>query len=258
MSDSQTGPDWWLASDGKWYPPQSRPLPPPPPGVPHWVPPTSSDARIGRALPGWLGGLLWGAAVFAGLTAIFAVQAINASKSWWDGGADSDLISWVDAEDNYSAMNGVFSLISIATFVLLIIWTYRAHVTTSRLMPTHRKWSKGWSIGSWFIPIANFIITPLHLQETWRIARSPRNNGVVDSNWRSLPSDSLLSAWWILYVIGLLLSQGITVANNSNATVISDYTTPMWVGTIGLTCTAAGSVCAALFVKRASAVIRTI
>lgn len=33
MSDSSQGPGWWLASDGKWYPPQSAatPVPPPPP-----------------------------------------------------------------------------------------------------------------------------------------------------------------------------------------------------------------------------------
>jgi hypothetical protein len=41
MSDQQQGPGWWLASDGKWYPPdQAPPLPPaetwasPPPGPP--------------------------------------------------------------------------------------------------------------------------------------------------------------------------------------------------------------------------------
>lgn len=28
MSDFQQGPDWWLASDGKWYPAESTPLPP--------------------------------------------------------------------------------------------------------------------------------------------------------------------------------------------------------------------------------------
>ncbi|MFP4513648.1 MAG: DUF4190 domain-containing protein [Acidimicrobiales bacterium] len=31
MSDTSQGPGWWLASDGKWYPPQSA-APPPPPG----------------------------------------------------------------------------------------------------------------------------------------------------------------------------------------------------------------------------------
>lgn len=30
MSDTSQGTDWWLASDGKWYPPQSVPAGPPP------------------------------------------------------------------------------------------------------------------------------------------------------------------------------------------------------------------------------------
>ena len=36
MSDTSQGPGWWLASDAKWYPPQSAPapLPPPPPAGP--------------------------------------------------------------------------------------------------------------------------------------------------------------------------------------------------------------------------------
>jgi len=31
MSDTSQGPGWWLASDGKWYPPESHPAPPQPP-----------------------------------------------------------------------------------------------------------------------------------------------------------------------------------------------------------------------------------
>ena len=31
MSDTSQGPGWWLASDGKWYPPEAAPPPPPPP-----------------------------------------------------------------------------------------------------------------------------------------------------------------------------------------------------------------------------------
>ena len=30
MSDVSQGEGWWLANDGKWYPPQQAPLPPPP------------------------------------------------------------------------------------------------------------------------------------------------------------------------------------------------------------------------------------
>lgn len=31
MSDTSQGPGWWMASDGKWYPPQSYQAPSPPP-----------------------------------------------------------------------------------------------------------------------------------------------------------------------------------------------------------------------------------
>jgi Domain of unknown function (DUF4389) len=39
MSDVPQGPDWWIASDGKWYPPESHPgyqPPPTPPAAPGW------------------------------------------------------------------------------------------------------------------------------------------------------------------------------------------------------------------------------
>lgn len=43
MSDTPQGTDWWMASDGKWYPPQAAtspsPAAPPPPTVPPVVQP---------------------------------------------------------------------------------------------------------------------------------------------------------------------------------------------------------------------------
>jgi len=34
MSDASQGPGWWQASDGKWYPPELHPGPPPGSGIP--------------------------------------------------------------------------------------------------------------------------------------------------------------------------------------------------------------------------------
>lgn len=41
MSDTSQGPGWWIASDGKWYPPEAAaaPAPPPPPAPGPAVPP---------------------------------------------------------------------------------------------------------------------------------------------------------------------------------------------------------------------------
>jgi hypothetical protein len=53
MSDQSGGEGWWLASDGKWYPPQPQPAVgyPPPPGQYPPAPPVAApvDRRQGRA-----------------------------------------------------------------------------------------------------------------------------------------------------------------------------------------------------------------
>ena len=61
MSNTSQGPGWWLASDGRWYPPEShpyhRPPPPPPPG--QWPP--SNGGGVSNGPPsvnhavGWIG-----------------------------------------------------------------------------------------------------------------------------------------------------------------------------------------------------------
>lgn len=57
MSDTSQGEGWWLASDGKWYPPESKPLyvPPPPPSWPGARPgPGPSGQPAGwPASPAW-------------------------------------------------------------------------------------------------------------------------------------------------------------------------------------------------------------
>ena len=42
MSDVSHGPGWWLASDGKWYPPESSPGPVPPDSIGHRLIPVHS------------------------------------------------------------------------------------------------------------------------------------------------------------------------------------------------------------------------
>ena len=45
VSDTSLGAGWWLASDGKWYPPELAPPPPPPPPPPQQVNPASARAQ---------------------------------------------------------------------------------------------------------------------------------------------------------------------------------------------------------------------
>ncbi|HUZ43810.1 MAG TPA: RDD family protein [Acidimicrobiales bacterium] len=55
MSDASEGPGWWMASDGKWYPPHLHPhLPPPPsggPGAPGSAAPPSEGQPLNAPPP---------------------------------------------------------------------------------------------------------------------------------------------------------------------------------------------------------------
>lgn len=53
MSDTPQGPDWWLASDGKWYPGHLAPgaPPPPPPPQSQWGPPPQAGGQSQPSAP---------------------------------------------------------------------------------------------------------------------------------------------------------------------------------------------------------------
>lgn len=56
MSDTSQGPGWWIASDGRWYPPEShpsrreRPAPPTPPQRPQQAPPKPKRQKSGTSV----------------------------------------------------------------------------------------------------------------------------------------------------------------------------------------------------------------
>ena len=114
MSDTSQGPGWWLASDGKWYPPQnpppappappsspmptpspstSVPPPPSPPGAPmppSYVPvtggPEPGRGTNGLAIAALVLGILWLCAVGSVLAIVFGFVALSQIKRSGQGG----------------------------------------------------------------------------------------------------------------------------------------------------------------------------
>lgn len=206
MSDVAQGDDWWLASDGKWYPPSSRfvaqpPPPPPPPtaySAPVWLSPT---------LTAWVRGLLWLCAAACVLVLLSSVTALARFNEYVSAGIGRDYLAlekWLSADESWGALNLLVSLVSLVTGVLFIIWMFKAHVVTRAHRPVQRSWSTGWTIGAWFIPFANWILPRVVLTEIERLAtdihvRDPhqdwRRHRTAPSGW----------VWWIsLALMGIL------------------------------------------------------
>lgn len=246
MSDSSQGPAWWLASDGKWYPPEAKPgvpLPPPPSNTS-----SASPLPLSTTLTGWTVGLMWAA---AGLNAIASLTAWN-----YQSALTGPLYEAIDAEDLYNSVAGVSLLLGIATFVLLIIWSAKAHTSSASLLNSQgaRKYSRGWCIGVWFIPFANIFSTPRVLAEHQRIAFAPRSNGRASHDWGKQPIDQRLIWWWVLFWTGAIVTQ-IGASSLTLETSLREYQNGLTAVIFGSLISAVGIAIGAIFVKSVGAAL---
>ena len=99
-----------------------------------------------------------------------------------------------------------FALVcDVTVLVLLIIWLWRAYSNTRVFGVGPWRWTRGWTIGGWFIPIANLVIPKLLINDAWRGA-APGAAG--DGRWRKRPVAAVVTMWWVTFVAGYLLLRG--------------------------------------------------
>ncbi len=100
MSDRPLADNWWLASDGKWYPPQSLTEQPPP------TPPTAGANSVtprryvSFGLTGSLVGFFMATAALSGLGAVFYLGTWGLWRNFDNGGSTAfdevnNLGAWV-------------------------------------------------------------------------------------------------------------------------------------------------------------------
>jgi hypothetical protein len=144
--------------------------------------------------PGWyrLAGFVRAALVISAL-----VYAVDVAGSWWaaqrlsDWLDDPTTVSLTDARriDDLNQTTAVSELaLLLVTGVLFVCWLYQAYnrpqADESAVMV-----QRGWAIGGWIVPVANFVLPYRVVQGLNRTtARPPR----ADS--------SLVIAWWATWV----------------------------------------------------------
>ena len=200
MSDRPQGEGWWLASDGKWYPPESRPAPPTPP-APAWAVP---QTVLSRGLHVAVRVFFYLSAAAAGLSVIALAGAIPKFSAWWNAplGSDADeWEAWEGASDLWGASAGLLGLAGLVLFILLLVWGSQAYRSLARSGAEGRSWSSGWAVGGWFIPLGNLVIPRLVLSEIERIAHPDNGPPPVGDRWRRLPLLGTGVAWWALMLL---------------------------------------------------------
>lgn len=298
MSDVQQGPGWWLASDGRWYPPESRPQPLPPPPVasppggagptpvyqPYGAPAAPTQPPYGQQMPGaaaygqpfnagqpaygavqrrsvssglsgTIQGFFWALCAFSILAAVVGLVSLLAFNTYWDTPINSRAEEqayddWIAIDDGFSTLAGFAVICGLVLFVLLIIWSNSAHKTTQQLWFGDRKWSSGWTVGAWFIPLANAILPKLVLNEIERLALEQRVGGQAAATWRTRSLVAVGNLWWFGLVAGMVLTQIGGGIGNDVESSSGDIRASYALTALGLSVVGVSAIFGALYIRR--------
>ncbi len=231
MSDRPQGEGWWLASDGKWYPPESRPAPPAPPAAPWAAVPRT---RLSPGLHTAVRVFLYLTAAAMGFAVVATAYAIPKMSAWWQApllsNAD-ELAAWERASDVMSGANGLAGLCGLVLFVLLLVWGSQAYRSLERFDATGRSWSSGWAVGGWFIPLGNLVIPRLVMSEIERIPHPDNGSPPVGDRWLGRPLLGTGLGWWwalvgsmVVSVIGAVVMLTATEMSGQGSDMISVIT----------------------------------
>jgi hypothetical protein len=191
MSDMAKGPGWWMASDRKWYPPESHPDADLPAGTGYVL---NSGLTTATRILSW---------ITAAGTFLFAAALVHEAwrfDQWWNasGFSTDELQDLLDAEDISSTASALTFMVAIALFVLMIIWLTKARRTANRFGGTETNWSPGWAIGAWFIPLANFILVKLIFMEVERLSTPAADPVPVGTRWKRTRLNP--DGWWWFFL----------------------------------------------------------
>jgi hypothetical protein len=96
-------------------------------------------------------------------------------------------------------IGGVTFVIFVVLIVIYCVWVYRANYNARQLGATGMKFSPGWAVGWYFIPIANLWKPYQAMREIWQASAAP-------ASWQDQPRGSILPLWWMFFLLSNLIS----------------------------------------------------
>jgi len=115
------------------------------------------------------------------------------------------MTSAAQARDEMPAMVATATLLTwvlagLGVALAGLLWIWRARANAEVLSPVPPRLSRWWSVGCWFVPIANLVLPPRVLVDIWTAScagRDPRDG--------CRPSIRLVRAWWVAQLTCVVL-----------------------------------------------------
>lgn len=94
----------------------------------------------------------------------------------------------------------------LASAVAVVVWFRAAFDNAAALGASDLRFSPGWAIGGWILPIANLFIPKKIADDVWR-ASDPALPVQAGARWKFEPVPARLHIWWTLWVVQLISSR---------------------------------------------------
>jgi Domain of unknown function (DUF4328)/Septum formation len=184
------------------------PLPPPIAPAPPWVATVEfanryrSPSRPANALRCCLiGVMLISALDAAALTAAHQLVGRMLSEP---GAVDPDAVTDIDRWTVVTAI-GQGALIVLA-FGLLVAWTSRIYRNLPVFGVRNLRFSEGWAIGAWFVPLLNLVRPKAIIDDCWRGSGADEGLPAPSRRGRGVPA--LVHWWWAVRILAWFLGLG--------------------------------------------------
>lgn len=97
------------------------------------------------------------------------------------------------------------AFVGLIGLILVFVWVYRAHHNAEQLGATGLKFSPGWSVGCYFVPVIWFWKPYQAMKEVWQASARP-------SGWTRQPGSVLLRCWWMCWLLAFFAEQAVSLA----------------------------------------------
>ena len=114
---------------------------------------------------------------------------------------EGERVTWSEAtanDDRQAVIWWAHTILYILTMPAFLTWIYRAHKNLPALGSRHLRYSPGWAVGWFFVPVFAWFRPFQVMREIWK-ASDPEVTGAVE--WEGAPSSPLIKWWWALYLL---------------------------------------------------------
>lgn len=163
----------------------------------------NKDFKSSESLTKWVKYMLYAQILFAIISIISGYLEYQLLSGYKDGvyASQETIIADMEANDMRQGIVSVLYMIIYFVLAFLILkWIYRANYNARQLGAENMKFTPGWSIGYYFIPILAIWKPYQAMKEIWQASKNPLD-------WTSQNPSGILSIWWTLWLISNILGQ---------------------------------------------------